>query len=332
MKTLVLLTFLCLAFAFSIPAFDDLSESEIQEKFISWMDEHEKSYGHEEWRFRYATWKDNLQFVLEHNARNDVTFTVEMNKFADLTSEEFNSIYNRVNMTVVEEPEEEEVPPANNPTSVDWTAAGAVTGVKDQGQCGSCWSFSATGAIEGAWGALKHQKTSLSEQELVSCDNGDYGCNGGWPIDALSWSKKMGGLNSESGYPYTSGNGVRGSCQTSKEVPAAYSQISGYTQVSRNSESALETAVASRPVSVCIDASHRSFQLYSSGIYYESACSSSNLDHAVLATGYSNSGTHYWIVKNSWGTSWGQRGYIWMSKDRSNNCGIAAAGVYATPQ
>jgi cathepsin L len=318
-----------LAFAFSTPAFEhEANEAELREKFMSWMVEHGKSYEGREWTVRFAIWKDNLEYVLEHNARNDVTFTLGMNKFADLTSDEFNSIYNRVNMTIEEE--EEEAPPANNPTSIDWTQKGAVTGVKDQGQCGSCWSFSATGAIEGAYGAAKGTKTSLSEQELVSCDNGDYGCNGGWPSDALYWTYKMGGLNSESGYPYTSGSGSRGSCKTNLEVPTSNSKISGYTQVSRNSESALETAVAGRPVSVCIDASHRSFQLYSSGVYYESACSSSNLDHAVLATGYNNNASsRYWIVKNSWGTGWGQKGYIWMSKDRSNNCGIAAAGVYA---
>merc|ERR1711977_362946 len=178
--------------------------------FVSWMVEHEKVYGHEEFRFRFATWKDNLKYVLEHNARPDVTFTVEMNKFADLTGEEFARLYLTINRTI-DEPEQE-IPqaPAANPSSFDWGSKGAVTGVKDQGQCGSCWSFSTTGVVEGANKIAGYGLTSLSEQELVSCDTTNYGCNGGWPVDAMSWLMKKGGLPTESQYPYTSGGGSSG--------------------------------------------------------------------------------------------------------------------------
>ena len=202
-----------------------------------------------------------------------------------------------------------------------------MSGVKDQGQCGSCWAFSTTGVVEGAFkiGGGSSSVLSLSEQELVSCDKTNYGCNGGWPIDAMSWLMKQGGLPSESNYPYTSGKTkTSGSCESGHKAVAT---LHKYHQVTKYSESALETEVATvGPVSVCIDASHTSFQLYTSGVYNEPRCSQTNLDHAVLAVGYDNSGG-YWIVKNSWGTGWGQKGYIWMTKNGSNQCGIASAAV-----
>jgi cathepsin L len=251
-----------------------------------------------------------------------------MNKFADLTSDEFVARYTGVNRTVEPTPQDltgiQDNVIVSNPTSVDWRSKGAVTGVKDQGQCGSCWSFSTTGAIEGAQKIATGSLVSLSEQELVDCDTGNYGCGGGWPIDAMAWVIKNNGIDTESSYPYTAKDG---SCKKSSGTVGGH--IRSYKQVSYGSESSLETTTVSGVVSVCIDASHYSFQLYSGGVYNEPNCSSRNLDHAVLVVGYQNSGTPYWIVKNSWGTGWGDKGYIYMTKGQNNQCGIASAAVQA---
>jgi len=213
------------------------------------------------------------------------------------------------------------------PTSVDWRTKGVVTGVKDQGQCGSCWSFSTTGSVEGAW-ALNYSLVSLSEQNLMDCSRryGNLGCNGGLMDSAFKYIIANNGIDTEASYPYEESTSYN--CRYTTANRGA--TISSYQDVTSGSESALQNAVVYRgPVSVAIDASNTSFQLYKSGVYYEPKCSSTQLDHGVLTVGY-GTGTSgdYWIVKNSWGTSWGQAGYIDMARNKNNNCGIATQASF----
>jgi len=213
--------------------------------------------------------------------------------------------------------------------SVDWREKGVVTGVKNQEQCGSCWAFSATGAVEGAW-AIKYgakKLVSLSEQNLIDCsgDYGNYGCDGGLMDNAFEYIFQNRGIDTEDSYPYT---GVDGSCKYSANSVGA--SVYSYADVNPGSERELTNAIGTAgPVSVAIDASQASFQFYSSGVYFEPSCSSYQLDHGVLAVGYgSQNSQDFYIVKNSWGPEWGSNGYILMARNKHNNCGIASAASY----
>jgi len=254
-------------------------------------------------------------------------FSVAINKFADLSNQEFAALYLGVNITKTYDAVIEKVQPQVQGVTVDWRTKGAVTGVKNQGQCGSCWSFSTTGSVEGAHFLAKGQLVSLSEQDLVDCSTaeGNEGCNGGLMDDAFEYIIKNKGIDTEASYPYRATGPNK--CQfKAADVGAT---ISSYHDVQSGSESDLQSSVDKTPVSVAIDASHDSFQLYSSGVYYEPACSATQLDHGVLAVGYGTDGSSdYWIVKNSWGTDWGMSGYINMARNRNNNCGIATAASY----
>jgi len=227
-------------------------------------------------------------------------------------------------------------PPSPAGDSVDWVAKGAVTPVKNQAHCGSCWAFSTTGGLEGAIFVKHNVLESLSEEELVQCDKVDHGCKGGAMDNGFSFIKKSGGLALESTYPYTSatGAGLTGSCVTSKESPKAQftSTVNGFTDVTQNSEPALKAAVALHPVSVAIEADKQVFQFYKTGVLKASAGCGTKLDHGVLAVGYGvESGTKYWKVKNSWGPTWGDAGYIKLERtdaSGSGTCGIAMDASY----
>jgi len=298
------------------------NEKHIQAKFTKWMRQHNKVYPTDEFQNKYATWKANYRWVEEFNKNTDLTFTVGMNAFADLSLEEFNSLFKGLKAV--------EVFPENNiidldtsalPSSVDWRTKGVVTGIKNQGQCGSCWSFSTTGSVEGAHAINTGTLTSLSEQNLVDCSTaqGNQGCDGGLMTDAFEYIISNGGIDTEASYPYTAEDGT---CHYN--AANCGSTLASYTNVQSGSEASLQQSVVLGPTSVAIDASHSSFQMYSGGVYYEPYCSATQLDHGVLAVGYGSSGGQdYWIVKNSWGTDWGMSGYIWMSRNRNNNCGIA---------
>jgi len=275
---------------------------------------------------RQAIFNANAAYINRHNARNDVTYTLGMNQFGDLTNAEYQKMYlrpyngTRNGETFVQGNE-------MDPTSVDWRTQGYVTPIKDQGQCGSCWSFSATGSIEGAHKKATGNLVSFSEQNLVDCSTaeGNQGCNGGLMDYAFEYVIKTKGLDTEASYPYTARDG------TCKYNPGqSGGTISKYVDVTAGSETALQSAVATiGPISVAIDASHNSFQFYKTGVYNEPLCSAKNLDHGVLAVGYGvDAGKNYWLVKNSWGTSWGNQGYIYMTKDKRNQCGIATAASY----
>jgi len=207
--------------------------------------------------------------------------------------------------------------------SLDWTTKNAVTGVKDQGQCGSCWAFSTTGSTEGAIALKYNHLTSLSEQELVDCAGsyGNAGCNGGLMDSAFKYAEAN-GLCTEAAYPYTGRNGA---CQKASCTASANTKITGYKDVT-HTENALGAAADIGPVSVAIEADQSGFQLYKSGVFC-GTCGTS-LDHGVLVVGYGDEGTSpYWKVKNSWGASWGEAGYIRMCRN-SDKCGIASEPSY----
>jgi cathepsin L len=281
----------------------------------------------EEHSARLKVFSDNFDFVNNWDSAAK-GFEVEINKFADLTTKEFVSLYMGLNITKTYKAVEEKVVPSRvEGDIVNWVQKGAVTGVKNQGQCGSCWSFSTTGSVEGAHFLSTGSLVSLSEQNLVDCSTaeGNEGCNGGLMDDAFQYIIKNHGIDTESSYPYR----ATGPNKCEFKAADVGATISSFHDIASGSESALQTGVDKTPVSVAIDAGHNSFQLYKSGVYYEPACSATQLDHGVFAVGYGTSGSSdYWLVKNSWGADWGMQGYIQMSRNRNNNCGIATAASY----
>ena len=296
------------------------------------VQEHGKAYPDETTELRrHAIWQANKKYVDEHNANlaERVGFTVAMNEYADLDAAEFakqlTGYRTRPNRRPA--PKTFVATDAKIPTEVDWRPKGYVTGIKNQGQCGSCWSFSATGSLEGQHFNATGNLVSLSEQNLVDCSGpeGNEGCDGGLMDDAFEYVMKNGGIDTEASYPYVARDER---CRFRKANVG--STCAGYTDVASEDEQALTEAIAAiGPISVAIDASHNSFQMYSSGVYYEPECSQTELDHGVLAVGYGVvEQKDMYIVKNSWGTTWGMKGYIYMSRNRDNNCGIATSASY----
>jgi len=270
----------------------------------------------------------NLKFIEKHNAEHDLglhTFTVGVNQFADLTNEEFVKQFTGF-AAADDLPESSVELTEARPASIDWRQRGAVTPVKNQGQCGSCWAFSTTGTIEGAHFRRTGQLVSLSEQNLMDCSRQNNGCNGGNPYLALIYTIRNGGIDTEQSYPYQMSQGP---CRFNRNNIGA--TISNAKRIIQGSEEDLQNAVASiGPISVAIDAAHSSFQLYRNGVYNEPYCSSYRLDHGVLAVGYgTENGQDYYIVKNSWGSGWGLGGYIKMARNHNNMCGIATMACYA---
>ena len=278
---------------------------------------------------RLEIFSQMVKTIEEHNASGQ-SWQMGLNQFSHLTASEWRDA---VRLST-RPPQLRRSPAAKihgeptvaNPASVNWVTAGAVTPVKNQGQCGSCWSFSTTGSMEGAYFLKQGNLVSFSEQELVSCDTTDQGCNGGWMDSAFDFIKSNGGITTEASYPYTSGAGVTGSCKgTGNSV--VNSAPTGFTDVQAGSVSALESAVAQQPVSIAIEADQASFQSYKSGVL--TAKCGQNLDHGVLAVGYGTlNGVDYWQVKNSWGASWGLNGYILIAKSSANLCGVLSAASY----
>jgi cathepsin L len=299
-------------------AFALRTEKEYQNLFVQWMQTHGKSYSHDQFQHRYSVFKTNQRFIDAHNKLGK-TYTVAMNHMGDLTNEEYKQFFlgTKVASTELQVMSDATAPPA----TWDWTKKGAVTPVKNQGQCGSCWSFSTTGSTEGCHQITTSKLVGLSEQNLVDCSGsyGNEGCNGGLMTQAMQYIIANGGIDTENSYPYTAEDGT---CAYNSANSGA--TLKSFVNVQTGSESDLQVKVQMGPTSVAIDASQSSFQFYSGGVYNEPNCSSTQLDHGVLAVGWgTDSSTPYWIVKNSWGTSWGMNGYIWMSRNLNNQCGIA---------
>jgi len=294
------------------------SEYQYQTMFTKWVADNDKAYSHEEFFGKYNTFKANVEWINSNNAANK-SYTVVVNKFADLTTAEFKAQMCGFKPELVASATFAEITGESAaPTAVDWVAKGAVTPVKDQGQCGSCWAFSATGGIEGAWFIKKNQLTSVAEQQLVDCAGayGNQGCNGGLMSSAYQYVVANKGIGSEASYKYTARDG------TCKKV-ASVVTISGFKALAAT-EAALGDALANGPVPIAIEADQSVFQFYHGGVLDDASCGT-QLDHGVLATGFgtdSASGKQYWRVKNSWGASWGDKGYISLVYNK-NQCGLA---------
>ncbi|KAL8220713.1 UNVERIFIED_CONTAM: hypothetical protein K2H54_053094 [Gekko kuhli] len=291
-----------------------------------------KIYDNEtEMEHRKHTFTHNMRFVNSKNRAN-LSFKLSLNHLADLTQDEMAAMRGKLKSTT-----------SNNghpfphgqyiglilPESIDWRLYGAVTPVKDQAVCGSCWSFASTGALEGALFLKTGQLISLSQQILIDCSwgFGNYACDGGEEWQAYEWVLKHGGIATTESYgPYKGQNGY---CHSNTSELVA--KLSHYVNVTSGNITALKAAIYKQgPVAVSIDAAHRTFSFYSSGVYYEPKCGNKKgeLDHAVLAVGYGVlQGELYWLIKNSWSTYWGNDGYILMSM-KDNNCGVATDATY----
>ncbi|XP_061822988.1 cathepsin K-like [Nerophis lumbriciformis] len=293
-----------------------------------WKTTHNKVYFHQlEESGRRQIWEENLQMINVHNLETTLglhTFELAMNHLGDLTREEISGTFTG---TII--PSDLERYRFNFnwdkrnrlPSSLDWRERGLVTEVKMQGSCGSCWAFSAVGALEGQLKKTTGVLKSLSPQNLVDCsfDYGNHGCHGGFMANAFKYVHQNQGIDSDETYPYVA---KPGECRYKPQDRAA--NCSGYVYVPKGNEKALKMAVATiGPVSVAVDASRPKFHFYRHGVYQDIMCSH-KINHGVLAVGYgTEKGSDYWLVKNSWGLRYGDEGYIKMARNKNNQCGIA---------
>lgn len=313
----------------------------------------------------YSNWVENDKYIIEMNSMN-LTFTLAHNAYSGYSSEEFSEIMgfdsvaiNKVDSEATEyDSETINDATARNlrglpldlvistplPSSIDWRSKDVVNPIQDQGQCGSCWAFSTIQAVESATAIKYGSLPKLSEQELVDCDtfaNGgrDHGCNGGQMDNAFTWIGKNGGVCSESAYPYTSGlSKTSGSCTEKSCSSVAHTYVASHVDIQINSDNAMMTALMKQPVSVAIEADQKAFQLYSTGVF--TAECGTNLDHGVGLVGYGTlNDVDYYILRNSWGISWGDKGYMYLARGNdpttgkpynggAGQCGVLGQGSY----
>jgi len=273
---------------------------------------------------RYDVFCKNMDFAREFNTNKTNSFKLGVTMFADKTQDEFKQW---LKLTSGTKPKKtglrktfDATKYGTDPATKDWVDLGAVTPIKNQGQCGSCWAFSTTGGIEGQNFLVNNKLSSFSEQELVDCSGaqGNQGCNGGLMDDGFEYVEAS-GLCYESAYPYEATDGTCRSSSCTSQV-----SVSGYTDITQGDTAALKTACANEgPISIAVDA-NTYWQLYTSGIFSH-YCNPNSLDHGVLLVGY---GSDYWKVKNSWGTGWGEDGYIRLTGTSENTCGLANSASY----
>lgn len=302
-----------------------LTELQRQSQFAEFIAKFDKKYDADEFLDRYNVFKTNAQLIENHNADKE-GYSMGMNEFGDLTFEEFHARYTGYNDRQRGYLRSQNLfaPAKAEADDVDWVSKGAVTPVKNQAQCGSCWAFSTTGSVEGATQIATGKLVSLSEQQLVDCAGaeGNQGCNGGLMDDGFEYIIKNKGLDTEEDYSYTA---KTGRCDKTKAANVN-SPISSYKDVSQGSETDLMTALQKGPVSIAIEADQSGFQFYSGGVF--SGNCGTKLDHGVLLVGAGTAfGSDYWKVKNSWGASWGEEGYIRLARGK-NMCGLANSASF----
>jgi C1A family cysteine protease len=312
-----------LALVAAVSAIAPLRENEYQFLFTRFVAEHNKAYSTSEFFHRFSIFKANVDYIRAENNKNH-TYTLGMTQFGDLTAHEFKTdiVGQGIKGGQHGKPNPEYIPSGRAPPVIDWNAKGKVQKVKNQAQCGSCWAFSATASLESAF-AIKNEGKDvpdLSEQQLVDCAGsyGNEGCNGGLMSQAFDYYIKgfNGVANSGNKYKYT---GRDGSCKADKSDVAV--TIASYDSLPPGNEGSLGDYLSNGPISVAIEADQAIFQFYTSGVL-DGACGR-NLDHGVTLVGFGDDGKGgYWIVKNSWGTSWGNKGYVWIRQGK-NMCGIA---------
>jgi len=330
MKFVILLSLISVVYSVS---FSEV----VREEWEAWKLNYNKSYTTvAEEKFRMKIFMENKARIARHNKKahiGEASYLLKMNHLGDQLHHEVISTRNGYRQGLLKKnglrsvssfimPEHVCMPDA-----VDWRTKGAVTPVKNQGSCGSCWAFSATGALEGQEFRKTGKLISLSEQNLIDCSEkyGNHGCLGGLMDLAFQYIKENQGIDTEDSYPYEASDHQ---CRYNKKNSGA--SDFGFVDIPVGNEEMLKQAVATMgPVSIAIDASKDTFQFYAKGVYHEPRCSTEQLDHGVLIVGYgTENGEDYWIVKNSWGTTWGEEGYIKMARNKGNMCGVATAASY----
>lgn len=310
----------------------DISDEDFHWKeFANFQERFSRRYSNlQELETRFAIFRQNFIGILAHNADHTQNFTMGVNQFTDLTPEEFKMQYVSSYKSQVGSfgCKSFSSTASGAPNSIDWRSKGVVNSVRDQGQCGSCWAFATTANAESVWAIYSGQLLDLSEEFLVDCASGagyyNMGCNGGNPDSAFKYMINNGQC-SEASYPYKAGTTkTAGTCQKCSAAPVHFSSCS---DVKPNDQVSLKGAVAKQPVSIAIEADTRYFQSYSGGILDSTSCGT-NLDHAVIIIAYgTENGIDYWNVRNSWGSSWGENGYVRLKRTSSTNdpgiCGLA---------
>jgi C1A family cysteine protease len=317
-----------------VSAHDD--EVDMYQNFQQWFSEHGKVYETEdEMNIRFENFKETVKRINTNNAYTEMRGSgaiFGLNKFSDMTPDEFaEKVLMKPFTPIAPELKQKNmlIPRVASPDTFDWRTKGAVTAVKDQGQCGSCWAFSVTENIESVWilakGLNNETLPPLAPQQIVDCDTTDLGCDGGNPPTAYDYVQSAGGLDDEKDYPYTAQDGT-----CAFKSSAVVAKITGYKYATDGDEGTMKDNLASwAPLSICVDA--RYWQDYQIGVMTEWQCDwIVQLDHCVQAVGYdTTASTPFWIVRNSWGTDWGENGYIRLQYG-TNTCGLTQEATTAT--